>query len=94
MIMEQANVIVFRKNSPTINSTETTRAVRSVDTAITYTFITPEMKKEMNMQEDDVVQRIMFWQLPPYAVPISASRRNITTHRAVATVYRYGDVYL
>lgn len=94
MIIEQAKAIAFRKNSPTIRRTEITRAVRSVDTAITYTFITPQMKKEMKMQEDDVVQRIIFWQLPPYAVPISDSKRNTTTHRAVATVSRYECAYL
>ena len=60
MIMEQAKEIAFRKNSPTISNTEIARAVRSVDTAMTYTFITPEMKKEMKTQEDDVVQKIMF----------------------------------
>lgn len=60
MIMEQAKEIAFRQNSPTISNTEITRAVRSVDTAMTYTFITPEMKKEMKTQEDDVVQKIMF----------------------------------
>ena len=59
--MEQAKAIAFKKNSPTMIRTEITRAVRSVDTAITYTFITPETKKEMKMHEEDVVQRIMFW---------------------------------
>ena len=65
MIIAVIKEIPFKITSPTIRSTETTRVVRSVATTITLTCITPDIKYEMKMNDEKVVQRIILFEDPP-----------------------------